>query len=513
MKILSISIGHDSSCCIFQNSDLIYYRMAERVSRVKHDHKVLPLLEGVLEHNFLDFDTIVVSYFLDLAADEIDICLEFISKYFRFRSLKIQKDKHHLFHAFCGMYFSGSNESLVVVLDGSGSHDYDIMPGSLSREIESIYYINFHEKKIINIYKHFNNNAIKNHSIKENIEISNSISVGWSFENCSESCGFDIWGGGKVMALAAFYQQEDLLENSWKDHVEKSYICQQESENRALDLIYKAISTNLSKNLIISGGYGLNCVSNYTVLRTIEGQFDLFVDPVCFDAGISIGAAVHELFTTETQTIDTNSNRNVYLGNDKINYNWSTVKYFDHVDIDYIVNLIVGQNAVGIFQGKSEAGQRALGNRSIIFDPRIIENKKKLNLLKGRESFRPFGGSMLQEEFKNYFPNELISNSYFMQYAFPVNEIQKTKIPAVLHVDNTSRIQTVTESTNKLFYKLIKKFYEYTGVPILGNTSLNYAGDPLVETVEDAIEMLRKSQLEYLYFPEIKRLIYVKNEC
>ena len=239
----------------------------------------------------------------------------------------------------------------------------------------------------------------------------------------------------------------------------------------------------------------------------------MFVDPICFDAGICIGAAVYELFSNETQTITIKTDKNVYIGGHDLNYNWSTVKYFDQIGVDYIINLIVDQHAVGVYQGKSEAGQRALGNRSILFDPRIEDNKNKINLLKGRESFRPFGGSMLEEEFKKYFPEEKIPNNQFMQYAFPIDSISQTKIPAILHVDNTSRIQTVSKENNELFYNLIRKFYEYTGIPILGNTSLNYAGDPLVETAADAIELLKKSKLEYLYFPEIKRLVYVKNEC
>jgi carbamoyltransferase len=169
--------------------------------------------------------------------------------------------------------------------------------------------------------------------------------------------------------------------------------------------------------------------------------------------------------------------------------------------------MIADRNIVSIFQGKSEAGPRALGNRSIVYDPRDHDGKEHVNIVKGREWFRPFAGSALAEDAHDWFDLAGMEESPYMMYAVNVAADKIKKIPAVCHVDDTCRVQTVTEEQNEHYYKLIKAFKDITGVPVLFNTSFNLAGDPLVETIDDALVTLYRSKLKYLYLPELGVLV------
>ena len=169
------------------------------------------------------------------------------------------------------------------------------------------------------------------------------------------------------------------------------------------------------------------------------------------------------------------------------------------------------ENIIAIFQGGAEAGPRALGNRSLLFDPRIKNGKDIVNKVKKRESFRPFACSIMAEYANQWFDFHLLEDSPYMMYALDALPGVREKIPSVVHEDNTSRVQTVNKDQNLHFYELLNAFYLATGVPLLFNTSFNLAGDPLVETIQDAINTLRLSEIEYLYLPEIEKLIYVRN--
>ena len=168
------------------------------------------------------------------------------------------------------------------------------------------------------------------------------------------------------------------------------------------------------------------------------------------------------------------------------------------------VEQILNQQVVAIFQNSSEYGPRGLGNRSLLFDPRNKNGKDIVNKIKKREWFRPFAGTVLLEHAHEWFDMGTIKESPYMSYAIPVKEEKKSVIPAITHVDGTCRIQTVTQEQNKNFYELIKEFYKKTEVPILFNTSFNLAGEPLVETLDDARSTIERSDLEYIYLPDLQ---------
>jgi carbamoyltransferase len=159
-----------------------------------------------------------------------------------------------------------------------------------------------------------------------------------------------------------------------------------------------------------------------------------------------------------------------------------------------------------MYQGRSEAGPRALGNRSILFDPTVKNGKDIVNEVKHREWFRPFAGTVLAEKVSDWFDLRSKKETPFMMYAVDVVKDKLEVIPAITHVDGTCRVQTVTKEQNKHYYELIEEFEKIKGVPILFNTSFNLGGDPLVETVTEALDTLRRSELKYLWLPEIGKL-------
>jgi carbamoyltransferase len=168
---------------------------------------------------------------------------------------------------------------------------------------------------------------------------------------------------------------------------------------------------------------------------------------------------------------------------------------------EVIKNLINGK-IVAIFQGASEWGPRALGNRSILFDPRNPNAKDIVNKVKKREWYRPFAGTIMLEHANDYFEMATIKESPYMSFAIPAKQKAIEEVPGIIHVDGTCRIQTVTRQQNKNFYDLIEEFYKQTKVPILFNTSFNLAGEPLVETIEDAIDTVDRSDIDILYIPD-----------
>ena len=210
----------------------------------------------------------------------------------------------------------------------------------------------------------------------------------------------------------------------------------------------------------------------------------------------------------------------LYLG-PKYNYTIDEIKnltlknnaeIIENTSYKDVVQLLKNKNIVSIFQGRSESGPRALGNRSILFDPTFEDGKDFVNQVKNREYFRPFAGSILYEHVHEWFDLKGMDQSPHMMYAVNCKKDKLQQIPSIIHIDNTCRIQTVKKEQNLHFYNLIEEFYKNSGVPILFNTSFNLGGEPLVETLEDAVQTLKNSLIEYLYLPEYELLIKIIND-
>jgi carbamoyltransferase len=338
--------------------------------------------------------------------------------------------------------------------------------------------------------------------------VSNQYSVGHEFELLCESYGWHYLDGGKIMGLAQYRDFIDLLPQKYKNNIwiKRVHECaniQKYTQEKVFYMIKEYSKKYNINNIVLTGGYGLNCVANNYIIENLP-NINFYADPVCFDAGISIGAAFYQYF------IHTNEMpkkiENVYIGNLEKIYDIRNLNVFECSPKD-VAKIVADGNIVAIFHGHAEAGQRALGNRSILFDPRQIDGRDKVNMVKNRELFRPFAGSILEEEASKYFEMHNQINSPYMMFAFKTKNNFWEKIPAIVHVDKTCRIQTVNKKQNTVFYNIILEFYKKTGIPIIGNTSFNLAGEPLVDTLDDAIKTLKNSKINYLYLPDIDKLI------
>ena len=509
MKILSIPLlHHDTSISIVENGKITYYRMEERFSRKKHDHNIQFILNILLKQNFDSFDLVI--YIKPCFLDSIDLNLigkiEDKIKQIKTKNLLIIEEQHHIYHAFCGFYNSKFEEAICFSVDGRGAY-----LNNEKIEIESVYYLN-KLGKIKNLYK----KTLYIKKLKEIIGKYNNLSVGEKFERFSvDICNFTKHDSGKVMGLAQYKNHKEKLQypynkKEWKDKVDGAYRLQQKTQNYVLNLIKKYTKETGVKNVVISGGYGLNCVANYHYLKNLK-DINLYIDPICFDAGISIGAAYYHYIQETKNDPPIQSLKNVYIGYKEETYDLSGLET-QKVSYENIINLLLQKNIIALFQKKSEAGQRALGNRSLLFDPRVPNGKDLVNQIKRRENFRPFAGTILLEEAHKWFDMLALKESPYMQYAMDAYENAIKQVPAIIHADNTCRIQTVTQEQNLHFYNLISSFFEKTGVPMLLNTSFNLGGEPLVETLEHAIYTLKNSKIEYLYLPEIETLVTIKNK-
>jgi carbamoyltransferase len=207
--------------------------------------------------------------------------------------------------------------------------------------------------------------------------------------------------------------------------------------------------------------------------------------------------------------------KNLYLGIKPIYPN----NIISNTNEKEIASLIANNNLVGIFQGRQEAGPRALGNRSLLFNPCNPHGKDIINSFKGREWYRPLGGTVLYEHKDNFFNLNGKKQIPYMSYA---TKVKNKNIPAITHVDGSCRVQTLKLEQNVNFYKLIKEFYNLTSIPVIGNTSLNIAGNPIVGTYEQALYLFKNTPLmiiqhimhfandgsfRFIYDPKTKNLV------
>ncbi|MCM8789861.1 MAG: carbamoyltransferase [Candidatus Omnitrophica bacterium] len=262
------------------------------------------------------------------------------------------------------------------------------------------------------------------------------------------------------------------------------------------------------KKLCYSGGVALNCLANSRILN--ETGFDeIFIQPSAGDSGAAIGAALYvwhcflkkpRKFTLEHAywgRAYSDDEIRAFLEEKNLEYDYAEDE--DKL-LDLVTDALISQKIIGWFQGRAEWGPRALGNRSILADPRNEKMKDIVNIrIKFREPFRPFASSVLFEKAKDFFDLGKLDSQYplkFMLYTARVSK--KDKIPAVTHIDGSSRIQLVDKKTNLFYYCLIERFYQRTGIPVLLNTSFNLKGEPIVNSPQEAFNTFVQSGLDML---------------
>jgi carbamoyltransferase len=289
----------------------------------------------------------------------------------------------------------------------------------------------------------------------------------------------------------------------WED---LAWRVQDDTENVLLARARWLRETTGAKNLTIAGGVALNCVANGRVARE-AGFENVWIQPAAGDDGIAIGCAYYGYLEILKQrrsfVMDHSYVGRVYPDQDieKVTQKFlvriqTTAARSDNICRD-TAKLLADQKVIGWFQGGSEFGPRALGNRSLLADPRKPEMKDILNSrVKHRQPFRPFAPIVLAERVKEIFEGD--EDSPFMLIAKTVRPEWRDRIPAIVHVDGTARVQTVREETNPVLYRLLKEFEALTGVPVLINTSFNVKGEPIVETPRDAVICFLTTGIDHL---------------
>ena len=298
------------------------------------------------------------------------------------------------------------------------------------------------------------------------------------------------FGYNSKKEMHSFTQREADIAAS----IQKAY------ENALISVATKLHEESGIMSYALAGGCALNCLANYALLKSENVVNDIFIQPAANDAGSALGAALLE--SAKYNKVNYKM-EHAYFGpeynNDHIKYilDKSQPSYSYYEDIaGTAAELLSKGKVIAWFQGRMEFGPRALGNRSILSMPCGKETKNKVNKIKRRELWRPFGPSILVEESKKWLIDG--KDSPFMTLCFDVIESKREEVPAIVHIDGTTRPQTVSKENNLLYYKLIKEFNKLTGIPMLLNTSFNDKAEPIVCSPEDAVRNFNKMELDYL---------------
>jgi len=542
VRNLGISRVHNSSTTLLENGEIVYHLENERLSNRKYDAFPFQCLTDLDTSNL---DNICIAGVGKLTPVDRFVSDDAYSLYVKTKENKYDTTvhdlslSHHELHAAHAFYNSGFDEAICIVKDGMGS-DVQLngdmfQSGTYGRELSTTFTASYPANFNV-IDKHVAVPFKANHRFGD-VLISNNLGEGMAFQKTSMAFGFHELDAGKVMGMASygkelpisiykdglidnhlFYIGNDLHDTGltpvyrdvyiFKDFDTKvnfAYTLQKQTQEHVGQYILDMIKKTGCKNVCLSGGFFLNCVANYYYLSILPEDVNLYIEPVSSDAGTSIGAAKYMWHKKTGDTVK-RPLTSLYLGPHQL---VTPIKYFgkttgEYTTLDKVADLLANGKSVAIYQGKSEAGPRALGNRSILFDPRDAQAKDKINKIKKREQFRPFAGVVMAEHADKYFDMRGLKESPFMMYAV---DVLSDKIPGITHVDNTCRIQTVTREQNKKLYDLIDCFYKKTGVPILFNTSFNLAGECIVETPEDAIRTLNNSDIDYVLFAEYLAIV------
>ena len=541
MRVIGISPAHDSSVCVYEDGKIISFLKEERFSRIKKDKSPIISLQKTFE-NIKNVDAFAFCSVEN--ADLFNYFESLVSKFSSFQHSIDLSDLHHLQHASLSFYNSGFQEAAAIVIDRNGS----IFLNS-ARESESIFYCSY-PYNFIPVYKNFwiGNNLIhdklKNFDNINNTEIeANSMhGIVKVYESATSLIRQNPLENGKTMGLAAYGKEnknfpplffnktnipidaifehedfgygqcscnkvmkemstDDINIHNYQPYADYAYHVQKETQDAVAYLVEKAISKTKTKNIVLSGGYALNVVCNHYFIKKFP-DVNFYFEPIADDSGNSIGGAMlfYRMLTEDNNVYDQSD---TFIHGKK--YDLSSING-KNVSINTIAKKLSEGKSIAIYEGLAEAGPRALGHRSILYYPSDKNSKDTVNKIKKREWYRPFAAAVLEEDAPKYFNMSGIPSSPYMTISFPANDFTKKLFPGIVHVDGSCRIQTVN-SSNKTMFSLLNELKKITEHGILLNTSFNLAGEPLVETPEEALETLQKSDLNYIWFPEIGKIV------
>ena len=597
--ILGISsYYHDSAAAIIVNNEIVAAVQEERFSRIKHDSSFpfksieyvlkaanvnLSDLDNIIfyEKPFLKFERLIETHiafaphgFKSFCAS-IPIWLreKLFQKRLIYKNLKqidkqinenkIKFSEHHLSHSASAFYPSPFDEALILTLDGVGEWSTTTIGIGKGNKINILEEINF-PHSIGLLYSAFtyylgfkvNSGEYKVMGLAPYGEPKYQKIILDKLINVKEDGSFRLdmnyfnYATGLTMTNKKFSEIFGKQVRKPEDKLEQFHLDIASSIQVVVEEIILKISKYIKNkykisNLCLAGGVALNCVANGKILK--KKIFDnIWIQPAAGDAGGALGAALafNYLELKKSRISGLDQMKGSLLGpryTDKeiendLEKNHANYDKLNEQDLFSIVsNELVQGKAIGWFQGRLEYGPRALGNRSIIADPRSKSIQKDLNIkIKFRESFRPFAPAVLREYLSDFF--ELNCDSpYMLLVASVKNKISsqnkkeksssildqlnqlRSNIPAVTHVDYSARVQTVHKDINKKFYDLISKFNEISSCPVVVNTSFNIRGEPIVCSPSDAFKCFMGTNLDilvienYILFKDKQKKISIKN--
>jgi|TARA_E500000305_G_scaffold107602_1_gene107942 carbamoyltransferase len=533
MKIASAWSGHDCSFCILDNGRPVVHAEYERYIREKEPYGdgVQFMFDEYSEHNDIKhFATVHLSEKLEAYKESYEKINNIVDS----NGGEFHVIGHHQAHAANAFFSSNFQEALILTMDGGGMENINRLTTAFTiwsgegTKIKHLHTFPLSQLNIGGVWTRVTRYVF-------------NLQSGWPTGHQA----------GTVMAMAAMGDREKYFDdfmvmltkdmaaaahkphnqprganvgtdpkhpylNKWRAIADQS---EQDKFDLAAGLQYateeylKGLIQNIldqvpaHRNICFAGGVALNSVVMGKMLDWFSNRVDnMYVTPTPHDGGLTLGAAQYVWHhVLDNPRIRWEDNYTPYLGftygKDKImaavDKNKDNVIY-DECDIDKVVDLLDEQNIVAVFGGGSESGRRALGNRSILADPRSPDMKDKINFkVKHRQWFRPFAPSILREHVSSWFTKDI--DSPYMSFVVDFRDEVKEKVPAVVHLNGSARLQTVTKSDNESYYDLLSRWNKKSGVPILLNTSFNDR-EPICETPEHAINCYLKTEIDYLYF-------------
>jgi len=551
---------HDVSACLLRDGEIAFAINKERLTRKKHDggfyQKVVDYCLAAEGISFDDIDLVVRNCYV-LPVEDLE--LRMLSQYvpevmddqeriqakhnplYLSKSNKVMTVSHHLAHAYSAFAACPFNEGVVMVVDGVGNYSSDVTePGQLTDNVnplarESESYYKFDGSRIETLKKIWLK-PVRGFLSDEFYFMPGlgalysrvSIYIFAHWNKCGEVMGLAPYGRPDAVKPLLETNGDDVDIPEWGVEFDKPFLPEQEPDWEASSsmqhwkdvawrvqddaetlLLKRAIwlrETTGAKNLCMAGGVALNCVANGRIVRE-AGYDNVWIQPAAGDDGIAIGCAYYG-YLTILKRHRSSAMKHAYLGAPYSDQNARAAAQNWLVRLQTInrpsddicrdtAKLLAQGHVFAWFQGRSEFGPRSLGNRSILADPRRDEMKDKLNKrVKHRQAFRPFAPVVLAERASEIFEGD--EESPFMLIVKRVRPEWRDKIPAIVHVDGTARVQTVRPDQNERLCRLLKEFDAITGVPVLLNTSLNVKGEPIVETPDDALACFLSTGIDYL---------------